>query len=375
VEALPAGRFALLLRDTRQVVVVHDEAIERRFGRRGQGPGEFRDPLALEASDSSFAVLDIDAVELFAADGASIGRARLPWIPDWSLQMFRQPHLAHQAPFQSGPEDVGRRIARVGEDYVVFASERGASAMPPEAGITEHQQLTLFRLSSRTLAADSVSSVRGSARTRSTVMITDQRGRPMTNIQAPVNEPLFSARPLVAGSSQWLAIFDPARARIEISMLGGARRTIVAWPTRALTLSDSARVFTAEWRVRDLVTAAPTDSLARAWARNGRRATFEHKLLSSRAIAMSETLADVAALFASGQCLWLVGVDPRDFSDGTGHWGIAVDIHTGAATGPYRLATRGSQLKDVGHGFAYSTFRTEDGVFAVQRTPLPACME
>lgn len=375
IAALPEGRFALLLRDLRQVVVVRDGAVEKRFGRRGEGPGEFRNPLALEASDSGFAVLDVDAVELFTVDGTSVGRARLPWMPDWSLQMFREPHLFFRAPFQSGPEDVSRRITHHGTDYIVLAAERGASALPPAAGRTEHVQFAVFRLSSRTLAADSVASVRGPARTQSNVMVTDQRGQPMTNIQQPVNEPLFGPRPVVAGTSEWLAVFDPARGRVEISMLSWGERRIVTWPDAEVPLSDSARVYTEEWQIRDLVIAAPSDAEARRWARNGRRASFEQKLRSSQSISFSATLAHVAALFATGRCLWLVGIDPRDFSDGTGHWGIAVDVETGTVSGPHRLATRGSQLKDVGYGFAYATSRTQDGEFIVERTPLPACTD
>ncbi|MBX3134278.1 MAG: hypothetical protein KF689_12925 [Gemmatimonadaceae bacterium] len=375
VEALPNGRVALLLRDLRQVVVLRDGAIEHRFGRRGEGPGEFRSPLAVEASDSGFAVLDRDAIELFRFDGTSVGRARLPWLPDWSLQLFKKPNLFHRAPFQSGPEDVSRRFAGFGADFVVLGGERGISALPPQAGGTEHLSLSVLRLSSRTLAADSVESVRGPERSLAMIMVTDARGQPMTNIQQPVNEPLFGARPLVAGTSTWFAIFDPARDRVSIVGLAGDGRRIVTWPHTEVALTDSLRVQAQEWLMRDLIAAAVTEADARQWERNARRATFAQKLRASQSSAMSEKLASVAAMFAAGRCLWLVGTDLRDFTDGTGHWGIAVSIETGEARGPFRLAKRGSDLRDIGFGFAYFTSRTSAGEFIVERTPLPLCAE
>jgi hypothetical protein len=375
ISALPDGRVALLLRDLREVVVLRDGLVERRFGRRGSGPGEFRSPMALVATDSGFAVLDTDAIELFGIDGISLGRARLPWIPDWSLQMFRKPNVFHRAPYQSGPEDVSRRITRFGSDYILFGGERGVSALPPLTGREEYLSLSVLRLSAQTLSVDSLGAVRGPERSLAMVMVTDSRGQPMTNIEQPVSEPLFGARPLVAGTSRWLAIFDPARGRIDVTTLTGGRRRILAWPDVHVLLTDSVRVKAEEWQIRDLIAGAPNEADARLWERNARRATFAEKLRASQAVAMSDTLAPVAAMFASGRCLWLVGTDLRDFSDGTGHWGIAVDVETGETQGPFRLATRESELKDVGFGFAYATRRTEDGEFIVERTPLPVCAE
>jgi len=375
IEALPDGRAVLLLRDLREVVVVRDGAVERRFGRRGNGPGEFQSPLAVESSDSGYAVLDTDAVELFGVDGTSVGRVRLPWRPDWSLQMFKMPNVFHRAPYQSGPEDMTRRLAQFGADYILLGGERGVSAMPPLAEERQYLPLSILRLSSRTLAADSVGSVRGAGRSLAMVMVTDSHGRPMTNIEQPVSEPLFGARPLVAGTSTWFAVFDPAHGRIEITARAGAARRVVMWPDAAVLLTDSARVKAEEWQIKDLVAGAPREADARQWERNARRATFAQKLRESQSIAMSDTLAPVAAIFAAGNCLWLVGTDLRDFSDGTGHWGIAVNIETGAAQGPFRLARRGSELRDIGFGYAYATGRTNDGEFTVERTPLPACVE
>jgi hypothetical protein len=375
VAALNDGRVALLLRDLHQVVIVRDGRVEGRFGRRGHGPGEFKDPLALEASESGFAVLDVDGVELFASDGSLRGRVRLPWLPDWSLTFNRRPLLYHQTPYQSGPEDLSRRISRHGPDFIVMASERSASAVPPAPGTTQQLQFAVLRLTGRTLTADSVASVRGPERTPSTIPITDRSGRPLTNIVPPVGEPLFGRRPLLAGSSDWLAVFDPEQNRVGVSMKGDSRKVLISWPDIDVPISDSERAHAVEWQNRDLVTAAPSDSVARVWARNARRQSFDQKLRASQSTPFSAALAPLAAMFATPRCLWLVGVDPRDFTDGTGHWGVAVDLASGAATGPFRLATRGNQLKDIGFAYAYSVGRTQQGEFFVERTPLPACAD
>jgi hypothetical protein len=375
VEALPGGRVALVLRDLREVVVLRDGVVERRFGRRGEGPGEFRSPLAVESTDSGFAVLDRDKIELFGTDGASTGRPRLPWLPDWSLQMFKTPYVFFRAPYQSGPEDMSRRLAQFGTDFIVLGGERGISVQPPQAGKPEYLPLSILHLSTRTLAADSIGSVRGSARLLSTIMITDSRGQPMTDAMRPVDEPLFGARPLVAGTATWFAVFDPARDRVAITAPALAERRVIAWPNDSVSLTDSARVQAYDWLTRDFIAGAPNEADARKWERYLQRETFAQKLRESQSSPMSATLASVAAMYATERCLWLVGTDLRDFSDGTGHWGIAVDIETGEAHGPIRLARRGSELKDVGFGFAYFTSRTDDGEFIVERTPLPVCAD
>lgn len=375
VEALPDGRVALLLRDLREVVVLRNGVVEQRFGRRGEGPGEFQSPLAVESTDSGFAVLDRDKVELFGTDGVSVGRPRLPWLPDWSLQRFTKPGVYFRSPFQSGPEDVSRRLAQFGPDFIVLGGERSVSALPPQDNRTEYLPLSILRLSSLTLAADSIGSVRGSERTLSNIMITDGRGQPMTDIVRPADEPLFGARPLVAGTATWFAVFDPANDRVAITAPALAERRVIVWPNDSVQLTDSARVQAYDWLMRDFVAGAPNEADAGKWTRYLQRETFAEKLRQSQSYAMSATLASVAAIFATRHCLWLVGTDLRDFSDGKGHWGIAVDVETGEARGPFRLATRGSELKDIGFGFAYFTSRTDEGEFILERTPLPTCAD
>ena len=375
VAALPDGRVALLLRDFHEVVIVDNGVIERRFGRKGRGPGEFRDPLAIEANHEAFAVLDIDGVEIFSLEGTSRGRMRLPWLPDWSVAFNSRPLLYHQAPYQSGPEDPTRRIARHGMGFAIIAAGRSERVIPPEPGKKQHLQLALLQLDVQTLRSDSVLLVRGSERAMSMSAVTDRSGRPLSNVVQPVSEPLFGARPLIAGSATWIAVFDPARNVVGVSSPGDSTTVLIAWPSGEVAVSDSIRAIAVDWQNRDLITAAPSDSLARSWSRNTRRQSFEQKLRASQATPFSDSLAPLAAMFATSRCLWLVGVDPRDFTDGTGHWGIAVDVKSGSVVGPLRLSTRGTQLRDIGNGYAYSIGRNQLGEFYVERAPLPACAE
>lgn len=329
IAALSDGRVALLLRDLHEVVIVDDGVIERRFGRKGRGPGEFRDPLAIEANDEAFAVLDIDGIELFSLDGASIGRVRLPWLPDWGVAYNSRPLLYHQAPYQSGPEDPTRRIARYGSDFAIIAGERGERVIPPEPGTRQYLQLALLRLDVQTLRSDSVLLVRGAERSPSMMSVSDGAGRPLTNVVQPVSEPLFGARPLVAGSADWLAVFDPALNVIGVSSRSDSLAVVVSWPSGEVAVSDSVRAIAVDWQSRDLISAARSDSLAGAWARNARRQSFDQKIRASQSTPFSDSLASLAAMFATSRCLWLIGLDPRDFTDGTGHWGVAVVLTSG----------------------------------------------
>ena len=373
VAALSDGRVAVLLRDLKQIVVVRSGAVERHFGRAGRGPGEFRDPIALEARSDGFAVLDSDAMQVFNDKGEPLRAVRLPWMPDWGLAYNRRPLLYHQAPFQMGPEDFSHRIGRMRGGYVVIARDRASTLVLPLDGAPQLLPLSLVAVAADGGRADSVRSVRGPLRIPSTIVIRDRSGAPMSDVVPILAEPLFEDRPLVAGSDRWFAVFDPARGRVEITFADTTQPVVVDWPVSPISVTDSMRVRFMEWFNADMTTAAADDSIASVWQRRAAKLSFEMKLRQSRSAQFAPTVASIAAMFAEQECLWLIGTDPRDFSDGTSHWGVQLDIRTLAVRGPFRLAERGMQLRDVGHGFAYSTGRTWEGEFYLERTPLPDC--
>jgi len=331
--------------------------------------------VALAAGDDGFLVLDTDGTEAFSSGGQPTGFSRLPWVPDWTLSFNRRPLLYHQAPFQTGPEDLSHRITVMPGGYGVLASSRADGLVPSRSVGARASPMTLFAISRSGTGRDSVRSVAGPVREASLEQVLGAGRVSARDLVPPLAEPLFGGRPLTAGSNRWLAVFDPAPGVIEVRTAASRAVTIVDWPRVSIPVSDSMRVHFARHQMMDIASAAPSDSLAASWAEKAQSAGFDSRLRFSRSYPFANSLADVAALFADGDCLWLVGTDPRDFTDGTSHWGIAVNVRALTVSGLYRLARRGMQLREIGHGFAYSQGRSADGGSIVERTPLPRCGE
>ncbi len=373
VAALPSGGVALLLRDLSQVAVLRTGDDVQWFGREGRGPGEFSDPLAIAASADGFLVIDRVGVHVFDLEGSPLKPSRLPWLGDWGLVGYRRPLLYHDAPFQMGPEDMSRRVSAIPGGYAILGRERSSTAALENAQSSQRLPLLVLTVSRRGGAADSIASVMGPERVAPKLQPTSPSGEPIRGVVPMLAEPLFGDRPLIAGTDHWRAVADPAADQVDVIFADGSHPLRVVWPSEKHPVTDTTRVHFMDRYFADIVNAATSDSLASAWRRNGGRMSFGAKLAESAPIEVADSLANLSALFADGDCLWLIGMDPRDYTDGTSHWGVQVHLRKHAVHGPVRLATRGRRLLDLGHGFAYSVHRTWDGEFRLERTPLPAC--
>jgi hypothetical protein len=231
--------------------------------------------------------------------------------------------------------------------------------------------MTVLALQPALGSAHAIDTLRGPARVASRFPMMDRAGRPMPEAVRRAVEPLFGSRPLVAGTSTWHAVFDPASNAIAVEFTESSSRLIVRWPNDAVAVTDSMRLEAgARFHEAGRIAYEGPDEL---WERS---TLVERRRLVEGArslLTFADSLASVAALFADGDCLWMVGVDPFDHLEGASQEAIAVNVRTHAVIGPIRLARRGTRLRDLAHGFAYSIGRAEKGEFFVERTPLPGC--
>jgi len=89
----------------------------------------------------------------------------------------------------------------------------------------------------------------------------------------------------------------------------------------------------------------------------------------------------VTALFGYSNCLFASGFSPSDWHDGTSMVLVVIDVERGAiddvirlprpAGTPMPLDRHGAAVVEIAHGYAFTTYRDYDGVFFVERVPLP----
>lgn len=89
----------------------------------------------------------------------------------------------------------------------------------------------------------------------------------------------------------------------------------------------------------------------------------------------------VTALFGYANCLFASGFSPRDWHDGTSMTLVVIDVASGAiddvirlpkpAGSPMPLERHGAAVVEIAYGHAFMAYRDGDGVFFVERVPLP----
>jgi len=89
----------------------------------------------------------------------------------------------------------------------------------------------------------------------------------------------------------------------------------------------------------------------------------------------------VTALFGYAHCLFASGFSPRDGHDGTAMTLVVIDVRDASiddvirlpapAGTPMPLDRRGAAVAEIAHGYVFMVYRDGNGVFFVERVPLP----
>jgi hypothetical protein len=140
ITPLPDGAFAVLDRMESRVAIFDRQGNLREYlGRKGEGPGEFTSPVALESfngghlvvwdNDGSFTVFDPRRQLLTAGKVPPVGN-------DWGSFYFKGPISGADRPFQMTDEDVTRRLVGTPDGVLALASSWHSSSPVDNRGHT-----------------------------------------------------------------------------------------------------------------------------------------------------------------------------------------------------------------------------------------------
>jgi hypothetical protein len=362
------GYVAILDRMRKSVLILDAEHRPvRTFGRAGNGPGEFVDPIGLATFGDRLVVLDQRPDRPFTAfsrDGSVEATPQLRLAGDWFASAWRRPNSRMESPFQSGPEDWTRRLVGLGPEafaYRIQDDERaylmGLEARDPAARVLR------FRLPE--FAMDTMWHGSGPGYALPTDQLTTMSGQRIHETSARAREKLYADRPIVAAGDGWTALRPPGRHEIEIRRAGG-QSSLLAWPPGATAVTEQDRL-SAALHSQESANRISDRALA-AWRRDGaERREQKLRVIVSTLLSFADTLPELSAAFGSGRCLWLVGTSPSDHYDGTARTLIGLNV-VDFATQPtvIRVGRHGSRIRDVSGRGVITSYKDVDDVIRLE---------
>lgn len=316
---------------------------------------------------STFTVLGSDGAVL-ATGGATIQA-------DWAEPTFRLP-LLNLLGTQFGPEDITRRLAALGDSgFVVQLQLNEKEHIDWRAPIdfpTPAVYLIRYGLDAR--VRDTLATMAGPP--------TLLWNRLATEDQTLViyEQPLFSPRPVWAIGENWLALSHGDSSYMVIRRFSGDTVLVVRWPDRRSLVSDRDKIEAAKWVIAHrILNSTESRQMYQLDSPRGRRKGIEFEAFE--VLSFAELAPTITAAYGAGACLFLAGYAPADWADATALTWIALNVEKGTVQSVFRLSPpedltlelerRGGAVRDFDRRFAYTYHRDEDGVFLVQRYPLP----
>ncbi len=379
VAVLPDGRFAVFDRMEKQILLFDAAGSPvRRIGREGDGPGEFKAPWALEAvggvlvawQDSpsrTFTVFDTTG-KVVATSGAAVPGG-------WHRLAYRQPTTRVYGPRdQRGPEDVTRRLVALGDSGFVhliqFNELDSLDIRNPRSFPSPPAHLIRYGLDAT--VRDTLATVSGTA-TEAWLPAPVPGGYPL------YAQPLYSGRPVWTIGDGWYAVGHGDSSSISVRWFAGAPDLVVRLPGERTEITFDDRIHGAKWLNAH-------QALNSSWSRNlletaSAKGIEEGMREDARNNPFARYAPTVTALFGYANCLFASGFSPSDWHDGTSMVLVVIDVERGAiddvirlprpAGTPMPLDRHGAAVVEIAHGYAFTTYRDYDGVFFVERVPLP----
>jgi len=344
-------------------------ALVRRFGRKGDGPGEFRFPVALSAVGPDLIVIEADptrAFTVFDTTGAVVETAPAPVAGDWAAMARRNPTLARNganAREASGSEDVTLRLSAGGDSTFIVTLSPDETATHWADGRATAVAVQ-FDLRGRVL--DTVAALSSAPRLHSTVALRGGRGR-MTVPYATI--PIFAPRALVAVGGGWTATSVGDTGAVDIDREGRRAALRIDWRGARQAISQSNRLEVGHWLLRAAIAGSEQARSTAAKMSASQRDAAEQQFLQR--ISFADSIPQITAMYGAGHCLWLAGFAPRDYVDGTSHTWISIDVTHDTIGTVVRIPRVGARVRHIDRRAIYATYFDADGVEHVERYPLP----
>lgn len=365
VAAFPDGRLAVLDAGTDEVIVLspHGHVISR-FGRVGDGPGEFRSPIAILVLGDRIVVIQADPYRTFTAfdtTGRVAATAGAPVSGDWQAMVSHGPRLPVDdwARSASQSEDVTRRFG-VTDDADMLVQLQPDDLDQRSATRSQRLPAHLLRFDDRFRLIDTLVGFLGIETVPDRVVMAGAVRHPAV--------PLFARRPVWASGRGWLAVGSSEDT--SVSILTHDSTVVVAavaWPHGANEVSQADRMDVARWTGDYTLRYVPS---ARAAANAMSHKDIDRMLQAQAArLPFATREPELMAMYGAGSCLWLFGFAPADYIDGTAHTAVILDVRKGRLVDVVRVPRRDGRIRAVDLTGVYVTYRDSLNVYHLERYP------
>lgn len=335
-------------------------------GREGEGPGEFKFPYVVEASDEALLVVSSGALltSITLHDLSIAGQRRAPVPGDWASPFFRRPFSVWDRPTQISLEDVTRRYTGWHGGYLLQlqGDERLGEVVDldaPEVRLVQ-ADLALTRF-------DTVETLAGAPLIPTATLPTAR----YQNFERPV----YSAMPLVASGRNWVAIGHGNRNDVEIRCGSPPRPcAYVRWPPDTRRVTDEDKLEFVRWGLRYELEIATGRHLRWLHGLTG-RALARVLRQQARITPFAADVPQVMDLLGAGDCLFIAGFNPSDSYRGTSAKWIVLNLRSGQAK-TVAIPGRGPRVRDVSEVHIYATYKGESLVDELRALRLtePLCV-
>lgn len=362
VTAFRDGRIAVLDREREGVFTfTPDGQPLARLGRAGDGPGEFRAPVAIAALGNRLVVLQARLTNtLVVFDSAGRVASVLPRaIPgDWLHMMSRAPTLPIDVPIRTraASEDVTRRLGTSGDTAFVVQQQPEED---PALTRPFRPQAALLRYDAHLQLLDTLAVVPG--------VLVLPGSAPFQGAEIQPVTPLFFARSVWALGAGWVATGHGRDTTLHVLASAGPPLLEIRWPrTSPPRVSSLDRLTFARWVAEYAMRDASARQEARISAIPKREVERQIKWFAG-IMPFADEVPELMAAYAAGACLWLSGFAPADYIDGTSLTWIGIDVRNGRVWKVIRIPRHDGRVRHMDATGAYVSYRDSLGLTHLER--------
>ncbi len=318
-------------------------------GREGEGPGEFKFPYVVEASDEALLVVSSGAqlTSINLEGMTTAGQQRAPVPGDWASPFFRRPFSVWDRPTQISLEDVTRRFTGWGGGFVIQLQDDERLG---EVANLAAPEIRLIRTDLALTHFDTIETLSGAPLLPAATLGSAR----YQNFERPV----YSATPLVASGRTWLAVGHGNRNGVEIRCGSPANVcAYVRWPSETRTVSDKDKLEFVRWGLKYELEVATGPHLRWLHGLTGRVLSRVLKQQAGITPFASE-VPEATDLLGTADCLFLAGFNPSDSYRGASARWIVLNLVTGQAK-TVDLPGVGPRVRDVSPVHIYATYKDE----------------
>ncbi len=337
-----------------------------RFGRKGDGPGEFRAPVAIAALGNRLVVLQARRTHtliVFDSAGRVAADLSLATPGDWVRMLWRAPGFPLESSLRvrTASEDVTRRLGTSGDTAFVIQQQAEEDRF-----LTRpiRPQAALLRYDAALRLLDTLAVVPG---VPVFPVSAELEGNDPRNIEPSPVAPLFSARSVWALGAGWIAFGHGRDTTLTVRSSTGTPLAVIRWPhSSPPRVSQNDRLTVVRWLGEYIVRDASERSRAQIAEIPKREVERQLKWFAG-ILPFADSVPELMAAYAVGNCLWLAGFAPADYIDGTSLTWIGIDTESGRLWKVIRLPRRDGRVRHMDASGAYVSYRDSLGLAHLER--------